>query len=63
MPHDTAVFRSRRTAEAPLSQGRDRPVAVLPAAFAVGGGTYQRLVPCGCAWKGDKAKVSMPDDH
>ena len=63
MPHDTAVFRSRRATEASLTQGRDRPVAVLPAAFAVGGGTYQRLVPCGCAWKSDKATFSMPDDN
>jgi hypothetical protein len=61
MPHDTAVFRSRRAVEA--SQAHDRPVAVLPAAFAVSGGTYQRLVPCGCAWKSDKATFSMPDDH
>jgi hypothetical protein len=63
MPHDTAVFRSRRATEASPTQGHDRMVAVLPAAFAVSGGTYQRLVPCGCAWQGDRAKFSLPDDN
>ena len=63
MPHDTAVFRTRRTTEATPTQGRDRPVTVLPAAFAASGGTYQRLVPCGCTWRGDKAPFPMPDDN
>ena len=63
MPQDTAVFRSRRPTDASAPPGSDRPVAVLPAAFAVGGGTYQRLIPCGCAWQGEKRKFSLPDEN
>ena len=47
MKHDSALIDSQRAHDAPRAhpQGHDRVVAVLPAAFAVSGGTYQRLVP------------------
>ena len=58
MPHDTAVFRTRRVAEASLAKDNDRPVAPFPAAFAVGGGTYQRLVPSSFSWKAERRRSS-----
>jgi hypothetical protein len=63
MPHDTAVFRTRRVAEAFLAKDNDRPVAPFPAAFAVGGGTYQRVVPSNCARSADKSSFGLPDEH
>lgn len=48
MKHDPALIEARHGAETQPARplGRDRLVA-FPAAFAVSGGTYQRLVPRG----------------
>lgn len=63
MPQDTAVFRTRRVAEASLTKDQDHPVAPFPATFAVGGGTYQRLVPSNCVRSADKSSFGLPDEH